>query len=735
MLWYWAQFGVAGGPKTLVLQRTGPVLHGAAAGRRRCNVTRERCGASDRIEADGANPKRAGVHRPAQGSPRPRTARWRSPLECSCMSRFALVLAVAALAGCGGGEHGTATVWITRDQGTHVLLSRSVPAGLTAMQALDRVADIKTRYAGRFVQSIDGIDGSVTARRDWFYFVNGYEGDRSAAEYRLRDGDVEWWDFRSWAEQMHVPVVVGAFPEPFLHGFGGKTLPAECSTPSRSARVAERVAKLVRGRASTRAVPSTRRNGQHAASPGPSSSRRSTAVASQSSRPGSARGLRLPRRSRAPSESPADRAVPVRGATVRPRGGSRPARRARGGGAPRRTRLVGGSDRARADPRLPARSAFASALLPDRDTAFRRRAVRGDAVRRDDRFASGLDRSDHPGSGPARHHARGARSAALKALSLAAVGFAFAAYALLLDHDRILRSVRLRANGSPCDAPVADARAGCDGVRRVSARQGNRGDGGARSRGAPLASARELARARAEPRGGDGGAWLRQGGRTSAPRPPWRARDTARGRAGGVDRDRGGAVALAHVERFDVHVSRRRLPGAPRRLARDRRGGAGRRLRHVRVGQVDACCGHCRGSFPTSTVAASKVASRSPAVIRARSGRPSSPEPSRPSFRIPRSRSCSRTSHARWPSGSRISALLRTRSCRGRTSHSRPSVRCRSSIVRCRSSQGASCSALPWPRRLRCDRGCSCWTSRPRSSTPLPQSRSSSSSPSWVSPS
>ena len=87
VLWYWAQFGVAGGPKTLVLQRAGPVLHGAAAGRRRCNVTRERCGASDRIEADGADTKRAGVHRPAQGSARPRTARWRSPLECSCMRR------------------------------------------------------------------------------------------------------------------------------------------------------------------------------------------------------------------------------------------------------------------------------------------------------------------------------------------------------------------------------------------------------------------------------------------------------------------------------------------------------------------------------------------------------------------------------------------------------------------------------------------------------------------------
>ena len=89
------------------------------------------------------------------------------------------------------------------------------------MQALDRMAEIKTRYAGRYVQSIDGTEGSIAARSDWFYFINGYEADRSAAEYRLRDGDVEWWDFRSWRTRMREPVVVGAFPEPFLHGYGG----------------------------------------------------------------------------------------------------------------------------------------------------------------------------------------------------------------------------------------------------------------------------------------------------------------------------------------------------------------------------------------------------------------------------------------------------------------------------------------------------------------------------------
>ena len=136
----------------------------------------------------------------------------------------ALLLLVLALAGCGEerGGHGTAQVWITRDRGAHVLLTTTVPAGLTAMQALDRVADVKTRYGGRFVQSVNGVEGSATRQRDWFYFVNGLEADRSAADYRLRAGDVEWWDYRSWRAEMSEPVVVGAFPEPFVHGYDGK---------------------------------------------------------------------------------------------------------------------------------------------------------------------------------------------------------------------------------------------------------------------------------------------------------------------------------------------------------------------------------------------------------------------------------------------------------------------------------------------------------------------------------
>jgi hypothetical protein len=164
------------------------------------------------------------------------------------VKRLLLALfAALLLAGCGeerGEGEGTASLWITRDRGEQVVLTADVPAGLTAMQALDREADIETRYGGRFVQSINGIEGSLSRQRDWFYFVNGYEGDRSASEYRLHAGDILWWDFRAWGEEMRAPVVVGAFPEPFLHGYQGVRRPAAVRyTPAfeRSARALGRI--------------------------------------------------------------------------------------------------------------------------------------------------------------------------------------------------------------------------------------------------------------------------------------------------------------------------------------------------------------------------------------------------------------------------------------------------------------------------------------------------------------
>ena len=175
------------------------------------------------------------------------------------MSRRALAaLAVlVVLAGCGGSreDEGTATLWVTRDRGAQLLLDVEVDAGQTLMRALAAEAEVKTRYGGRFVQAIEGIEGSSEGQRDWFWFVNGYEGDRSAASYRLSDGDVAWLDYREWQREGEARVVVGAFPEPFLHGYGGKTRPAVVRFEGSRQR-ATRLARLIGARSiETIAVP------------------------------------------------------------------------------------------------------------------------------------------------------------------------------------------------------------------------------------------------------------------------------------------------------------------------------------------------------------------------------------------------------------------------------------------------------------------------------------------------
>jgi hypothetical protein len=132
---------------------------------------------------------------------------------------FALLGVALVLAGCGGGGggHGTATLWVTHDRGTHVVYAGQVPAGLDAIQVVERRLKLTTRYGGRYVQSIDGVSGSLSAQRDWFYWVDGIEGDRSAADVTVRPGVVVWWDYRHWTPATEeIPAVAGAYPHPFI---------------------------------------------------------------------------------------------------------------------------------------------------------------------------------------------------------------------------------------------------------------------------------------------------------------------------------------------------------------------------------------------------------------------------------------------------------------------------------------------------------------------------------------
>src|SRR5207244_8014321 len=103
----------------------------------RQDVTGPRRDPARGLPSHGRNAERARMHWTTPRVARPRGVGRHRPVERPAVKLClaAVVLAVASLAACAnGGGHGTATIWITRDRGSHVLLVGHVPAGLTAMQ-------------------------------------------------------------------------------------------------------------------------------------------------------------------------------------------------------------------------------------------------------------------------------------------------------------------------------------------------------------------------------------------------------------------------------------------------------------------------------------------------------------------------------------------------------------------------------------------------------------------------
>src|SRR5215211_3698759 len=90
-------------------------------------------------------------------------------VACKLLRGLRAAVVIVLLAGCGGAgaEQGTATMWVTRDRGASVLLDTEVPAGQTLMRALASKVGVKTRYGGRYLQAVNGIEGSLDRRRDW----------------------------------------------------------------------------------------------------------------------------------------------------------------------------------------------------------------------------------------------------------------------------------------------------------------------------------------------------------------------------------------------------------------------------------------------------------------------------------------------------------------------------------------------------------------------------------------
>ena len=143
------------------------------------------------------------------------------------------------LGGCGFGEgeaqEGGADLRVTKDFGHEEVAAEKIDTvheDESVMRLLQSQHDVETRFGGKFVEAIDGVEGSGGGgTRDWFYFVNGILADRGAADWEVHGGDVIQWDNRDWSATQRIPAIVGAYPEPFKSGFEGDRLPVrlECA--------------------------------------------------------------------------------------------------------------------------------------------------------------------------------------------------------------------------------------------------------------------------------------------------------------------------------------------------------------------------------------------------------------------------------------------------------------------------------------------------------------------------
>lgn len=131
---------------------------------------------------------------------------------------LALVVAVAALAGCGqSASDGADGIFlsVTRDYGAdEVVALRGEP-----VPPAGGLAGILSRYPNpRGAQSL---------------FVNGIRVDGPVGSAVAHGGDRVWLDQHEPGVARAVRAVVGSFPEPFVHGLDGRRLPVrlECDDP------------------------------------------------------------------------------------------------------------------------------------------------------------------------------------------------------------------------------------------------------------------------------------------------------------------------------------------------------------------------------------------------------------------------------------------------------------------------------------------------------------------------
>lgn len=111
-------------------------------------------------------------------------------------------LVAIPLSGCQSTPSGQIEVRVIVSQDNSTLMLDKLVTlddGSTAMDALQRVATVETKYVGGFVEAINDVRSQYPGtNKDWFYYVNEVSPNVGAAAYILHDGDVVHWDFHEW---------------------------------------------------------------------------------------------------------------------------------------------------------------------------------------------------------------------------------------------------------------------------------------------------------------------------------------------------------------------------------------------------------------------------------------------------------------------------------------------------------------------------------------------------------
>jgi len=147
----------------------------------------------------------------------------------------------------------SAGIIVTRDFSGPAILTETIAIteDTTALDGLQTVANVETKYGGGFVSSIEGIssqyEGANKTKEDWFFYINGISLSTGAGSYILQDGDSEHWDYHDWSFRQFIPAIIGDFPEPFVHGIRGVVHPTVVAYQSGWEEAARQIADRLRG--------------------------------------------------------------------------------------------------------------------------------------------------------------------------------------------------------------------------------------------------------------------------------------------------------------------------------------------------------------------------------------------------------------------------------------------------------------------------------------------------------